>query len=1091
MRNRWLGAVAVTSTGSEPGKAKSSMGFCRRFGAIRVLIGVALVGSLAGIGEAEAWDGPQDNRTDQVRAVPGEGIEVPAAVRERLQAGLDRLEKAIAAIPPQADGSPHPDLVDVQIFHRAVDVALRYREFFHESEFEAADRLLAEGLARAESLAKGETPWARATGRVVRGYVSKIDGSVQPYGLEIPAGLDVASPEPTPLDVWFHGRGETLSELNFIDQRMRQPGTFAPRAAMVLHPYGRYCNANKFAGEIDVYEALESVQRRYSIDTERLAARGFSMGGASAWQIAVHDPGRWAVANPGAGFSETPEFLQTFQGETLAPYWWEARLWRWYDATEWAGNLRHVPTIAYSGEKDVQIQAALAMSRAAAREGLSLVHLIGPETGHSYHPATAAEVERSVRELSRIGRERVPRDIDFTTYTLRYGQLAWLRVLGLEEHWQKSRVKGRLGEEGIVLEVQGITGLELHFEPGTFPYRNEPEIRVRYQREGQWVESIVTTGDSSLPTTALLPTDRSWQCRIVKGAEGWRVAQGSDQAPIAKRPGMQGPIDDAFMDSFVFVEPTGASRFPRADAWARAEMQRAVVQWRRHFRGEVRVLRDVEVTAEDLEKFNVVLWGDPESNRLWQTLNDRLPLRLDGDQWTVGDQRFAATEHQAIQVYPNPEAPHRYVVTNSGFTFREFAYLNNARQVPVLPDWAIVGLDEAPGYVYPGRIAAADFFDEGWRVRLPVPQPLRVSAPEPFKEEPWEESQQHSSREDLPRRWVSQVAYADLADSEAAPESESSEEQAEESLLERRSLGEPVIGAARLPLDEKSRRFWLENAIVHHGFSVEEVQAATGIGRDEVLADATRWNLRPFGGPPRASGEPLKMLPYPGGRHPRIGFLDGAVRPQRETKVSVFTPWDEKSYVVCDFPEAIWSDLGLTYLAHTHIDTIFDRQGLRLEPQEWERTEQGTLRMERQLPNGMRFGTECRALTDHVAFRMWLVNGSDAPRSDLRVQNCVMLKGTAGFDATTNENKRFVGSLAVAGDQERRRWIISGWKPIHRTWGNEPCPCLHADPRFPDCGIGEEKMLYGWLSFHEGQDIDAELERIEGLDWEAIWRERE
>ena len=34
------------------------------------------------------------------------------------------------------------------------------------------------------------------------------------------------------------------------------------------------------------------------------------------------------------------------------------------------------------------------------------------------------------------------------------------------------------------------------------------------------------------------------------------------------------------------------------------------------------------------------------------------------------------------------------------------------------------------------------------------------------------------------------------------------------------------------------------------------------------------------------------MLPYPGGRHPRLGFLDGAIRPQRETKVSVFAPWE-------------------------------------------------------------------------------------------------------------------------------------------------------------------------------------------------------
>jgi hypothetical protein len=34
-----------------------------------------------------------------------------------------------------------------------------------------------------------------------------------------------------------------------------------------------------------------------------------------------------------------------------------------------------------------------------------------------------------------------------------------------------------------------------------------------------------------------------------------------------------------------------------------------------------------------------------------------------------------------------------------------------------------------------------------------------------------------------------------------------------------------------------------------------------------------------------------RVLPYPGGRHPRVGFLDGAIDPQRGTKASVFAPW--------------------------------------------------------------------------------------------------------------------------------------------------------------------------------------------------------
>ena len=96
---------------------------------------------------------------------------------------------------------------------------------------------------------------------------------------------------------------------------------------------------------------------------------------------------------------------------------------------------------------------------------------------------------------------------------------------------------------------------------------------------------------------------------------------------------------------------------------------------------------------------------------------DRLPLRWDAQSLKVGTQNFAANQHAPILIYPNPLNPKRYVVLNSGFTFREADYLTNARQVPRLPDWAIVDLSVPPGPQLPGRIAAADFFGERWELR--------------------------------------------------------------------------------------------------------------------------------------------------------------------------------------------------------------------------------------------------------------------------------------------------------------------------------------------------------------------------------------
>ena len=288
---------------------------------------------------------------------------------------------------------------------------------------------------------------------------------------------------------------------------------------------------------------------------------------------------------------------------------------------------------------------------------------------------------------------------------------------------------------------------------------------------------------------------------------------------------------------------------------------------------------------------------------------------------------------------------------------------------------------------------------------------------------------------------------------------------------------------ARRPGSDEELRYWLENMVRHHRFTIAEVIEATGMTSNEVTAAIARFDISGGRRPLRPPVAPLLVLPYPGGRHPRIGFLDGAIRPQRETKVSVFTPWDRTSYVVVDVPEAIWSNLGLTYLAHTHISTVFDKQSVKLPPLEWNRREDGSLDLERSLPNGIVFGSTIVPQREAVRMELWLKNGTDKPLGDLRVQTCVMLKAAAGFNTQTNANKVFAKPYVACKSEDGTRWIITAWDPCDRAWGNAPVPCLHSDPKFPDCAPGETKRLRGWLSFYQGTDVRSEFERIEKTGW--------
>ena len=68
-------------------------------------------------------------------------------------------------------------------------------------------------------------------------------------------------------------------------------------------------------------------------------------------------------------------------------------------------------------------------------------------------------------------------------------------------------------------------------------------------------------------------------------------------------------------------------------------------------------------------------------------------MKWTADGIKVGDRNFTAGEHVPLLIYPNPLNPKKYVVLNSSFTYREYDYLNNARQVPKLPDWAAPAYD--------------------------------------------------------------------------------------------------------------------------------------------------------------------------------------------------------------------------------------------------------------------------------------------------------------------------------------------------------------------------------------------------------------
>jgi dienelactone hydrolase len=695
---------------------------------VAIFLGLA-AGPATAQQKAPAKKAPPANLQPNPRKLnPPPGVVVPADVKAELTARAAALGKEIEALRSSLKAKPEllALLPDVQIYHNAVRYALEDDIFTSTNQFNSARALLKQGSERAAALKAGNAPWNTRAGLlalksqmeaaaaeaaakkkppqpapaplthvpVVRGYVSKIDGSVQPYGLKVPVTYLTGDDKPRRLDFWLHGRGDTLNEIAFIEGQQRPTSQFLADDTFVLEPYGRFMNAFKFAGETDVWEGLEHASEHYPINPNKLAMRGFSMGGAGAWHLGAHHPGRFASVNPGAGFVDVKNYQKL--GDKLATIpWWEQKLWNLYDPLACPINFVNTTLVAYSGEDDAQKAAADLMEAALLKDGVKMTHIIGPKTGHSYEANAKKTVAKLVDDATNKGINHQPKKVTLVTHSLKFNKSQWVQADGLEKHWEPARIEAEAGPSGTHITTKGVTALSL------FPRQS--------LTRGDGDQTVVIDGQR-LDTTHFVS--------LVKEAGRWSSKLEPVNAPLAKRHNLQGPIDDAFMDSFVMVRPTGQPLNAAVGQWAKTELAEAAFHWRRYFRGEPRVKDDSAITDADIAGSHLVLWGDPSSNKLLARIADMLPIKWNGKTIQVGKQSFDATKHVPVFIFPNPLNPSRYVVINSGFTFPQFAATTNSQQTPKLPDWAVLDLSVPLADRIHGKgVVAADFFGEKWEVK--------------------------------------------------------------------------------------------------------------------------------------------------------------------------------------------------------------------------------------------------------------------------------------------------------------------------------------------------------------------------------------
>jgi hypothetical protein len=612
----------------------------------------------------------------------------------QIQAKLNELDGKISEL--QTKGV-NPDLLpDVEIYSEAARWKLTYpEEFFKPKSVGDTLTILAQGIERADLLKQGKSPWQSQKGQVVRGFRSALDGSVQPIRVTVPDNYD--GTQPIPLDVAMHGRFTSLYEVETLRSWDGAEVDYLP-GTLQIDLFGRGKNTYHWPGEADVFEAIDFAKRAYKVDSERMTLRGFSMGGAGVWHTSLHFPDLWAAVEVGAGDNTS---LRIPVLNTLPDY--QQAMCKIFDNMyEWAINAYDIPFASYVGENDRSLVKHNSAKEQLIKAGIqfegdpfslkaanapSMIFLIAPKTGHDMHPESRKTLNAYLYERLKMGCQ-TPNHIRFATYTTRYNRDYWITVDGLLKHYDRADVDATRSSDlsDYTITTSNVSRLLI----------SRTDHVSAFHIDGQALR--IKPG----PQVAL---------ESIGGQ--WKIAATPSAKVLRKKHGLQGPIDDAFLEPFLVVRPTGAPWNAAANGQALRILQRFERQYSIAYRGHLRLKDDKDVTSDDIARYHLILFGDPGSNRLIGKVRNRLPVHWTKEKVIFGSKSFLSADTLLALIYPNPLNPAHYVVINSGLT-ADWTDWAGDFPTPRYGDFAAFAIDSSsddPHAVYAG------LFNESWQLR--------------------------------------------------------------------------------------------------------------------------------------------------------------------------------------------------------------------------------------------------------------------------------------------------------------------------------------------------------------------------------------
>lgn len=621
--------------------------------------------------------------------------------RARAQAEVGELRDRVAALrSARPAGVPAGALTSLDY---SLDVADRIERQF-ETQSLAWRARVERYLASAEA---GRDPYVAEGGRITnRGYDSPISTVRQGYAIYLPPDYDPS--RQYPLLVMLHGGssngnlflgvvlGNNMDWLTYDEHLWDE---YTPRWSpdwIVVAPDGFGQVLWRWMGEADILAVVDDVRRHYSVDEDRVVLGGLSNGGLGSYAVGLRHAWRFSMVTAIAG---APSWLQYTGGSPTREETATLRAWSGMHLVE---NSLNTDFRFYHGSRDPgPMRPAFVREMEEHMRGLGLEPRVRwYDFGHDLLYLVHRH-GRVYPEMARVTRNRRPAEVRVVTGDYRANRQHWVTVSRLEEYPDLARVVARASDGAI--EVQTTNALELSLDLRDAPVGEGSTLRLEVDGA-----QVYAGGRAALGHVVRVHREQAGQ---------WRLGRLPRASGLEKVPGLSGPLTDPYQDGMIHVY--GTQLVDQTDD-LREAARRGARGWPLWlWNHQQRVVADTEVTDEMMRSSHLVLYGTPGSNSVLERVASRLPIRVTTEGIVVGSQRISGADLGTRFVYPNPDAPRRYLIVQSGSTPAAVARGHNLPDF--LPDWVVYDARSTQRRARlisggNGQIAMG-YFDRFWRVR--------------------------------------------------------------------------------------------------------------------------------------------------------------------------------------------------------------------------------------------------------------------------------------------------------------------------------------------------------------------------------------